>query len=74
MLEVFNVFFGCKNRWIGIENSKKDIELFLFFFFEVVLFGYNLSSKDEIFIDLMMCYGVEYEYRIIVFFGSEGKE
>lgn len=63
-----------ENRRIGAENSKKDTESSPPSSPEAAPSGYNLNSKDEILVDLMMCHGVEHEYRITVFPGSEGKE
>ena len=63
-----------ENRRIGAENSKKDTESSPPSSPEAAPSGYNLNSKDEILVDLMMCRGVEHEYRTTVFPGSEGKE
>lgn len=63
-----------ENRRIGAENSKKDTESSPPSSPEAAPSGYNLNSKDEILVDLMMCHGVEHEYRTTVFPGSEGKE
>lgn len=74
MLEAPNAPFGRRNRRIATENSKKDTESSPPSSPEAAPSGYNLNGKDEILVDLMMCHGVEHEYRTTVFPGSEGKE
>lgn len=74
MLEAPNAPSGRRNRRIATENSKKDTESSPPSSPEAAPSGYNLNSKDEILVDLMMCHRVEHEYRTTVFPGSEGKE
>lgn len=74
MLEAPNAPSGRRNRRIATENSKKDTESSPPSSPEAAPSGYNLNGKDEILVDLMMCHGVEHEYRTTVFPGSEGKE
>ena len=64
---------GRQNRRIGAENSEKDQESSPPSSPEAAPSSYTSNSTDEL-VNLLMCHGVEDEYRTTVFTGNEDKE
>ena len=64
---------GRQSRRIGAENSEKDQESSPPSSPEAAPSSYTSNSTDEL-VNLLMCHGVEDEYRTTVFTGNEDKE